>query len=426
MVLFNADAFRQHRLDWGFTQEALAAELDVDVRTIRSYERGAVNRPGRGFEVNRVKRQNILHLMAKALSLSGPEALLLQGPEVAPVTVALTQGQHTPAGEPYSERWYISRPAVERAAIDYLASRKPVILWGPEQIGKSWVLAHLVQRLHAGALSAATRITQVDLRSLGVEIRDGQEALLRQIAVDIGEQLADDEAAHDLAEQAWKRDGGGKNRLTWLLQECLARVAAPGLLILIVDHADEMLGHSFCDDFFSMMRYWLGKTRPPWDRLRLALALSTTPARLTTSVYCSPYHGLSEPIEIDRLDDEQALCLAARYRLPWCAAEIAALQDLLGGHPYLLRLVMYYVASGSTCLADILQHPGRNTLFERHLRHLREVLASSSMQALRQIAGAASDVPGPTDVEALRRCGLLVRDPTGRFRLRGRLYEALL
>ena len=66
------------RLDFGYSQEALAEAIGVDVTTYRHFESGRVNRGRGGFRVRTVRRQNILLAMAEALELEGPESLILK------------------------------------------------------------------------------------------------------------------------------------------------------------------------------------------------------------------------------------------------------------------------------------------------------------------------------------------------------------
>lgn len=73
---FHHERLRALRLDAGYAQEDLAAELGVAISTYRNFESGRVNRGG--FSIRHVRRRNILLLMAQVLGLGGPEELLVE------------------------------------------------------------------------------------------------------------------------------------------------------------------------------------------------------------------------------------------------------------------------------------------------------------------------------------------------------------
>ena len=76
---FRHEMLLELRLDHGFTQQALARDLGIDVTTYREYESGRVNHPRKGFEMTRLRRRNILVMMESVLKLKSFWDLIEEG-----------------------------------------------------------------------------------------------------------------------------------------------------------------------------------------------------------------------------------------------------------------------------------------------------------------------------------------------------------
>jgi len=81
---FDAELLRKTRLELGLTQEDAATRLDVDVRTYRRYESGAVNDPSAGFSVRHPSRRRLLAAIERQFGL-GVDELVREGPSPANV-----------------------------------------------------------------------------------------------------------------------------------------------------------------------------------------------------------------------------------------------------------------------------------------------------------------------------------------------------
>jgi hypothetical protein len=317
----------------------------------------------------------------------------------------------------------VRRERAEKDALAYLEDPGiPACLWGPERFGKTWLLEHLLAefRRRRGGDCA---IIQVNLHAISQEQRASFDTFLRALALDL---VADEPDGDELVERAFGLTSAAPNdKLRRLVRELLQRTQGP--LVIAIDHADTVLGQPYSDSFFGMLRAWAENTRDPWTRLRLILAVSTTPMRLTENVHNSPFRNLSEPIELDELDAPQLAELARRHGLPWGAEEIEQLTGLVGGHPYLARLAMYQAAQHGIPLTKILTGVGDAGPFEEHLRVCRSFLRSrpALAEALRGLGPEGTDSLDPEAYEELRRAGL-VHYTDGRFRLRCRLYSWLL
>lgn len=336
-------------------------------------------------------------------------------------------GRHPSApgwpGEHYDPIWYIHRKWAEQEAETYLdIPGKPVILWGPELFGKTWLLEYMLDKKRLQ--DRPWRIARVNLNSIVGAGRGSYDDFLFEVALTISEELGEGEAWV----AAWQADRvrNGKRKLTRLLKTFLARESRP--LIVAIDRADAIMDTGFREDFFALLRSWADDRELPWPELRLLLSVSTTPARLTQHTYNSPFSGLSEPIELDSLDHSQIEQLALRYGVSHTREDLNQIERYLGGHPYLVRLAMSVCAQRQTPLAELLKANYEARPFERHLRHCRSYLDGREglWEALSQVGRSGSRQVDSEAFEHLRRLGLVRQGKDGVYRLGAELYGRLL
>lgn len=163
--------------------------------------------------------------------------------------------------------------------------------------------------------------------------------------------------------------------------------AVPSQVVVAFDEADKLLGRHYQTDFFSMLRYWHERRTdtPPtaWERLSLALVISTEPYLLINDALRSPFNvGL--PLELSLFNEAECHALNRRYggRLP--DPEVAQLLELVGGHPYLTQLAYYhltrpYLIDFTTLRRDAAARYGP---FGLHLRALEHKLVDEAGQTL--------------------------------------------
>ena len=330
--------------------------------------------------------------------------------------------QPQPPGAPYDPAWYIARPEEERTALEHLNHPgAPAVLWAPARYGKTTLLKHLCGHLRA---DGATHIVQLDLEALDRETRASLSGLLQALCLRMVDALDGDP---EWVGEAWAKPWDAKKKASWLLsRRLLPRLS--GRLVLALDRVDAAWGCPYQDDFFGLLRAWAEDgSSEPWSHLRLLLALSTTPSQLTEGVQHSPFN-LTPPIYLGDFCAEQVRELAReRYGLAWTDAEIRALMALVGGHPYLLRLVMFKLRLDPRLeLARVLSSSGHE-LFDSFLNRDRgwlhrqpELLAA----ARRVHRSPRSEI----DLDAwhrLHRAGLLRRDEHG-YHLRCPIYARIL
>ena len=105
-----------------------------------------------------------------------------------------------------------------------------------------------------------------------------------------------------------------------------------------------------------MLRSWCEESRQNnlWENLRLVVAYSTE-QYFCLDINHSPFN-IGLPIRLQEFTQEQVEELARRYWLRWTAGnESAQLISLIGGHPALTQLALYYLNCGAITLPNLIK-----------------------------------------------------------------------
>ncbi|CCQ62123.1 AAA-like domain-containing protein [Crocosphaera watsonii] len=129
-------------------------------------------------------------------------------------------------------------------------------------------------------------------------------------------------------------------KLTYQLEILLKQI--PEGIILALDEIDQLFEYpEIYQNFFPMLRYWneQGNESETWEKLRILVAHSTEYYG-KLDINKSPFN-IGLPIQLVDLTEEQVRNLAVRHGLD--SGIIRPIMDLVGGHPYLIRLAFYYL-----------------------------------------------------------------------------------
>jgi serine/threonine protein kinase len=319
-----------------------------------------------------------------------------------------------PPGAAYDPLWYIPREREEREALNYLGfPGKPAVLFGPDRSGKTWLLGHCLAQLEK---RGAQKPIVVDFKLLD---RGSLDRLLQGLATRILQQL-------DLPAQSifpvWQGPGTAMTKMTRLMeQRVLPEVKSA--LVLALDDVDKVSGTPFRDDVFSLLRAWAESYDRQWSKLRLVLAVSTTPAQLINDPNSSPFN-LAAPIVLDDLSTEQVEELGRRYRLAWSRHDIEQVMALVGGNPYLIRLLMHQAALQATPLRKMLDPVlGVPWILAYDVQRIRAGLKKHGLLELTaRLAGNPACEFTSEEVLRLLRSGVAVEEAPGVLRLRDGLH----
>ncbi|MEM6613440.1 MAG: AAA-like domain-containing protein [Cyanobacteria bacterium P01_C01_bin.72] len=215
----------------------------------------------------------------------------------------------------------------------------------------------------------------LDFDSIERSILKDLDKLLRWICVMVSRQLKLENQVKDY----WDTDILGSNdNCTVYFEEYLLE-ENEGVIALALDNIDKLFTYEeVIEDFFGMLRSWHEKAKvdEAWARLRLILVHSTE-VYIPLDINQSPFNA-GVPILLEEFSSSQVEALAKLYQLDWDQSEIVELMNLVGGHPYLLRLAMYQIKINNLTLEQFLPTATAETgVYSNPLRRLFNLLQDS-------------------------------------------------
>ncbi|NEO85263.1 MAG: molecular chaperone Tir [Spirulina sp. SIO3F2] len=355
-------------------------------------------------------RQIVERLQNQPL-ISSPPTPLVSTPAIAPPATDETVLPPVPIAEPelptgtvtLTSAFYVERPGVDDRCLEEIQKPSALIrIKAPRQMGKTSLLARV---LHQAQDWGCTTV----VLSLQLAERDRFESLdtfLFWLCAQITHRL---QQPITQLKDYWAENTilGSKTACTDYLETHILN-QIPEQLVLGLDEVDVVFEYGkIASDFFGLLRAWheQAKSYEIWQKLSLVVVHSTE-AYVSLPTTQSPFNvGL--PIELPEFDASQVQALAQRHGLDWDATAVQQLMEMVGGHPYLVRLALYHIARGEGSLPQLLADaPTDSGLYSDHLRRLLWTL--EQYPELGQAAAAVMAAPKP-----------LALDPTVTFQLRG-------
>lgn len=241
-----------------------------------------------------------------------------------------------------NSRIYIPRPPIEELACAEIAEPGSVIrIKAPRKMGKS----SLMLRILAHATGLGYHTVSVDFQQADKAVFASLEKFLRWLCVNVTRELQLEPRLDDY----WDEDIGSKVSCTIYFQGyLLGQLSSP--LVLALNEVNRVFEYpEIAQDFLPLLRFWYEKAKREeiWQKLRLVVAYSTE-AYVPLNLSQSPFNvGL--PLELPPFKQEQVQELARRYGLNWTDGAgkryAASLQEMVGGHPYLVQLALYHLVN---------------------------------------------------------------------------------
>ncbi|MBW4518122.1 MAG: AAA-like domain-containing protein [Scytolyngbya sp. HA4215-MV1] len=291
---------------------------------------------------------------------SPPPSLNPPVPHAPPSPVAEPE---LPGGQvDMSSLFYVERPPVEANCEEAIALPGALIrIKAPRQMGKTSLLSRILQQ----AKELDHRTVPLSFQLADALVFTDLDKFLRWFCASVGRRL---KLANRLSEY-WDDIFGSKDNCTAYFEDyLLAEISNP--LTLGLDEVDCVFQHpQIAADFLGLLRAWHenSKSRELWKKLRLVIVHSTE-VYIPLNINQSPFNvGL--PIELPEFTAAQVLDLAQRHGLNWVSDEVTQLMQVVGGHPYLVRVALYYITRGETTLKQLIESaPTEAGLYSDHLR----------------------------------------------------------
>lgn len=314
-----------------------------------------------------------------------------------------------------TSRFYIERPPIEQDCFLEISQPAALIsIQAPQKMGKSSLLARILQQ----AKNQGDFTVIVNFQLAEEEFFTNLSKFLRWFGDSVILELARDNQELQIKllnklDEHWllaERIGSKVACKDYFERYLFSEISQP--LTLAIEKADRLFEYpKIYRDFFGLLRslHDEGRLRDIWQKLRLVIVHSTE-AYVPLDINQSPFNvGL--PVELPEFKSEQVLDLAQRHQINWQDTEVQQLRDMVGGHPFLVRLALYKIARQEITLAQLLQTaPTAAGIYSNHLHHLESILIQQSElgAAMKEVVTATTPVRLNTVVRSkLRALGLI-------------------
>jgi hypothetical protein len=260
---------------------------------------------------------------------------------------------------------YIERPPLESLCYDTLLQPGALVrVKSPALMGKTLMMDRVLAQL---------AIENLRTVRLSMEMADRKthfsdlNRFLRWLCINISRLLTIPNQINDY----WDEDGmGSKMSCCTYMEEYLLTVSDEPLIICL-DDIDVLFSYpDIYEDFFGLLRSWYEQARtytsPIWKQLRLAI-VHATDVYIPLNINQSPFN-VGVPIELPDFTYEQAKSFATHHQVDHL--DIAALMEMVGGHPYLLQQAFEHLKRHpDQDLATLLENaPTESGIYGNHLR----------------------------------------------------------
>ncbi len=313
-----------------------------------------------------------------------------------------------PEGQvPLTSPFYVRRSPIETDCYAEIEQPGALIrIKAARQMGKSSLMTRILDH----GKKQGYRAVPIYFQEADGEIFSDLEQFLRWFCAVIAEELSLDIPMDAI----WKSSAlGNKRKCTNFFQKhVLPQIKEP--LILGLDEVDLVFQHlKIAQDFFALLRAWheRGKNQVTWQGLRLVIVHSRE-VYIPLDMHQSPFN-VGMPVELSEFSISQVDDLAKRHGLMLSDSEIYSLTDMVGGHPYLVRVALRELARGRLTLPQFLRvAPTEEGPYDDHLRrHLANLHSDEKLvSAIEEMINSDRPVVIATDeVFQLDSMGLVQR-----------------
>lgn len=262
--------------------------------------------------------------------------------------------------------FYIDRPPMESRCYETITQPGALIrIKAPRQMGKTSLMARILHHAQReGSQTVAVSLQLADRRVFS-SLNTFLQWFYASVSLELNRLDLDRLAKYS---QLGEVIGSNQSCKAYFEQCLLPELNGP--LTLGLDEVDRLFEFpEIADDFFGLLRslHEEAKRRDIWKQFRLIVVYSSE-VYIPLDVNKSPFNvGL--PIELPEFTPAQVMELARRHHLNWNSNPVETLMELVGGHPYLVRLALYHIAREDVTLTQLVQEsPTETGLYGDHLR----------------------------------------------------------
>ena len=289
---------------------------------------------------------------------------------------------------------YISRPPIETDCLQEIVKSGSLIrIKAPEKTGKTALIKLILNQVKASNYQTV----YLNLQTAESAMFSSLDKFLRWFCANISRELGIKPQLDDY----WDEElfGSLVSCKTYFQSHLLEQINQP--LVLGLDNLDRVFDYGeIAQDFLPMLRYWHEEANnlPVWQNLRLMIANSTE-VYIKLDANQSPFN-VGRQIKLPGFTLEQVNILAKSYQIievdpQTLQSFLTNLIELVGGHPYLVRLALNALQDAKISPEKLLtEAPTQGGIYASHLRHYWNNLQSSSglIEAMKLVVNTTSPV----------------------------------
>ena len=321
-----------------------------------------------------------------------------------PLKTSATPLENPEGQVPLKSSFYVERPPHEVDCYETILQPAALIrVKAPRQMGKTSLMTRILHH----AQQHDYRTVRLNFQSADGELLDTLDEFLQWFCASVAFELD----LPDKLDEYWKGILGSKNKCTRYFERyLLPQINSP--IVLGLDEVDQVFKYpEIAADFFGLLRAWheRAKNEAEWQKLALVIVHSKE-VYIPLNINQSPFNvGLA--IELPDLNVAQMQHLIQLHGLNLTGKEVEQIINLVGGHPYLLRVALYQIARGRITLEKLWEiAPTEEGPYSEHLRrHLLNLQEDEQLlAAFKQVLAASKPVDvGTTAAFKLRSMGLV-------------------
>ncbi len=278
-------------------------------------------------------------------------------------------------GASTSNGLYILRLPVEQQCLEEIARGGALLrIKAPEKMGKTSLIQFLLSEVEKNG----DRQIYLNLQTAETGMFSSLDKFLRWFCANLSREMGIKPNLDDY----WDEElfGSLVSCKTYMQDYLLSQT--DGALVLAIDNLDRLFEfQTIAQDFLPMLRYWHEESNnlAQWQKLRLIIANSTE-AYVKLDANQSPFN-VGRQWKLEGLTTEQILQLKTAYGFDDSTVDdqqLLSLGQLVGGHPYLIRLALDAVQKNGINLSEILVNAvTQSGIYSNHLRRLWSLLNGS-------------------------------------------------
>ncbi|MBD2528585.1 AAA-like domain-containing protein [Nostoc flagelliforme FACHB-838] len=322
---------------------------------------------------------------------------------------------------PLDSPFYVERPPIEELVYREVIQPGCVIrIRAPREMGKT----SLVLRLLAFAQMQGYRSVNLNCSQIDSNCLTDLNKLLRTFCWQIATELGIDPKL----DEKWDGEIGSKLSCSLYLQSYLLK-QSQSPVVLVLNEVDRFFEYpEIAQEFFGLLRSWYEEARQDnnLQKLKLVVVYSTE-VYVSLHINRSPFN-IGLPIRLPEFTEYQVEDLARRHGLDWTYNnEVKQLMSLVGGHPALIRIALYYLCCQGITLEELIRDAIANGgIYRYHLwRHWAILQENPSLvKAYIGVVTAKQNISlNPIEAHKLESLGLITYE-SDRILPRCELYRA--